>query len=235
MSTIATMPNIADDETRSVAASDHSIEPAVQEKLTRTAYKHMMLLTDVRYWREKLDSQLAYAKNFEEDSKQYPSGLINQFKIKFERAKQAEQEFVDEQEAKKEAKQAKKRARDDERRTEKELLDVLRPEERALISQDTKRVMRAAADSIKMLLGGNPTLTPEERLAAINANRAAAMSKPLELPPPKKAKTEAAVDLDSDDDDETLTERALKLPTAAEATPPPLARMPTVAAVPAAA
>ena len=230
MSTIAATPNIADDETRSVAASDHSIEPAVQEKVTRTAYKHMMLLTDVRYWREKLDSQLAYAKNFEEDSKQYPAGLINQFKIKFERAKQAEQEFVDEQEAKKEAKKAKKRARDEERRVEKELLDVLRPEEKALITQDIKRIMKNAASNLRMLTSNNPNFSAEDRMKTINANRETVLTKPLELPPPKKVKTESKLDLDSDDEAEPEPEPEPESEPAAEPTPPPAAGMPTVPA-----
>ena len=100
MSTIANMPSIADDETRSVAASEKSVEPAVMEKLTWVAHEHISLQADVRHHNEKLQNVLAFASNFEEGSKSYPAGKIQMYKANLEKAKQKEKDFVAEQEAK---------------------------------------------------------------------------------------------------------------------------------------
>ena len=227
MSTIATMPDIADDDARSVAASEKSVEPAVVEKLTSVAYELISLQSNVRHAHEKLQNVLAFASNFEEGSKSYPARKIQCYTAALEKAKQAEKAFVAEQEAKQEVKKAKKRAREQEKREEKELLDFLRPEEKALITQDIKRIMKNAASNLRMLTSNNPNFSAEDRMKTINANRETVLTKPLELPPPKKTKKESKIGLDSDDEANPKPE-ADEPP--AEPTPPALSPQLTVPA-----
>ncbi len=71
---------------------------------------------------------------------------------------------------------------------EEELQDILRPEEKALIIADIDRIMKNSASNIWMLTSNNPNFSDEDRMKTINANRTGVLTKPLELPPPKKLK-----------------------------------------------